>query len=446
MGNAMSKVTWQNSYFKEMVDFLKTCFGNLPDCRNGKNKYIEMKDVELSAFSVFFNQCASFLEHQRSMQKRIGKNNAASLFGIENIPSDNHARNLLDEASPSDIYPAFDFSLKCIIDNKKINHFKCLSNNLLMAVDGLNYFSSKKIFCHDCSTTKHKNGEMTYTHSMVSATLVSPHTTEVIPLVPEFIAPQDGREKQDCEREAFKRWLKLHGDKYSNLNITVLGDDLYACHPICTEVLAYKYNFIFTCKKDSHITLYEYIDYLENGDAIRLSEKQLDNKKKKKETYLCRYVNEVPIRDGKDALKVNWCEVKVIDSKGKEIYSGAFITSHTLTDDNVAATCQAGRSRWKTENEHNNTLKNHGYQLEHNFGHGKKHLSSVLATLIILSFLVHTTLALLDSRYHAIRNDLPRRMFFNQLRTLMFYMFFSSWNALMAYMMQGCELEYRDTG
>ena len=49
---------------------------------------------------------------------------------------------------------------------------------------------------------------------------------------------------------------------------------------------------------------------------------------------------------------------------------------------------RGGRARWKVENETFNTLKNQGYNLEHNYGHGKQHLSTVFATLTMLAFLI----------------------------------------------------------
>ena len=84
----------------------------------------------------------------------------------------------------------------------------------------------------------------------------------------------------------------------------------------------------------------------------------------------------------------------------------------------------AGRSRWKVENENNNTLKTKGHNLEHNFGHGKQHLSSFLATLNILSLLFHTLLELLDLKYKLLRSHLPtRKTFFDDLRTLTRHMY-----------------------
>ena len=99
------------------------------------------------------------------------------------------------------------------------------------------------------------------------------------------------------------------------------------------------------------------------------------------------------------------------------------------------------RSRWKIENEHNNTLKTKGYNLEHNFGHGKENLSNLLITLNILAFLFHTILEYLDRRYALIRKILPRRTtFYNDLRALTRYFCFRHWKHLMLFMLKGLEL------
>ncbi|MDA1086060.1 MAG: hypothetical protein O2901_03490 [Verrucomicrobia bacterium] len=135
-----------------------------------------------------------------------------------------------------------------------------------------------------------------------------------------------------------------------------------------------------------------------------------------------------------------WCEVTVT-AKGKQIHHNAFITDFTITDENVAGIVTAGRARWKIENENNNTLKKRGYHLEHNFGHGKKHLSSLLATLNILAFLFHSFLTFCDDAYRLIRVTLPtRETFFQDIRALMRYMCFPSWEALMDFMMRGLEI------
>ncbi|MFM6875407.1 MAG: ISNCY family transposase, partial [Microcystis panniformis] len=94
---------------------------------------------------------------------------------------------------------------------------------------------------------------------------------------------------------------------------------------------------------------------------------------------------------GDSSLEVNWCEVTVINEKTqKTIYQNNWITNHKITENNVEEIVKAGRSRWKVENEGNNVLKNHGYNLEHNFGHGQNHLCEFLLSLNLLAFLFHT--------------------------------------------------------
>jgi hypothetical protein len=259
----------------------------------------------------------------------------------------------------------------------------------------------------------------------------------VIPLVPEFVVPQDGQDKQDCENAAAKRWLLQHGERYSTLKVTLLGDDLYCHQPLCQQFLAQGFNFILVCRPESHATLYEHLE----GIALpRVTMKRWSGKVE--ETYIYRYLNGVPLKDGDDALLVNWCDLTVIRPDGKVVYKNSFATNHLISDDTVAEIVRSGRTRWKVENENNNTLKTKGYNLEHNFGHGKQHLASFLATLNILSLLFHTLLERLDEKYKLLRSHLPtRKTFFDDLRALTRYLYFENWDHLLTFMLEGLELE-----
>jgi hypothetical protein len=274
--------------------------------------------------------------------------------------------------------------------------------------------------------------------------IVAPGNPRVIPLEPEFVIPQDGHEKQDCENAAAKRWLSEYGARYSALGVTVLGDDLYCKQPLCEALIGEGLNFILVCKPDSHKTLYEWVAGLAaTGDVQTLEVKRRKGKHRYTDTY--RFAHQVPLRDGQRALEVNWCELTTTRDDGKVVYKNAFATNHPITEANVADVVRDGRARWKVENENNNTLKTKGYHLTHNFGHGKQHLSSLLATFNLLAFLFHTLLDLMDSSYRRIREFLPRKRFFNDLRALTCYLCFNSWDALMAFMIEKLELDAPDT-
>ena len=117
------------------------------------------------------------------------------------------------------------------------------------------------------------------------------------------------------------------------------------------------------------------------------------------------------------------------------------MTNHPITVVNVANVVLAGRTRWKIENENNNTLKTKGYHLEHNFGHGHQHLSNVLICLNLLAFLVHTVQEILTPAYQQLRQALgARQTFFDDLRALTRYIIFESWEALFLFMLDGLEI------
>jgi hypothetical protein len=426
--------------FDQLVGELRRTLAGLPDKRTGTNTQYTMETIGLSAFSVFFTQCPSFLASQKAMQQNKGQNNAQTLFQIDDFPTDNHIRDILDPVEPKELFPVYDRIYEAFEQQGILDTFRSVHDTRLIALDGTWYFSSEKIHCKNCSHTKHKNGQITYYHSAITPVIVGPGQPYAIGLRPEFITPQDGNTKQDCEINAGKRWLDKNGEFYHTGNDTLLGDDLYAHQPFCRRALLNNYHFIFVCKPDSHTSLYQWVEMLEPGKDLHTLKMRVKNKNKW-ENHTYRYANAVPLVEGEGALKVNWCEVLITDKKGKRLYNNAFITDFTITEENIAGIVSAGRARWKIENENNNTLKTKGYHLEHNFGHGKQHLSSLLATLNILAFLFHGFLTFCDDAYRLIRATLPtRKTFFDDTRALLRYMCFPSWEALMDFMMRGLEI------
>ena len=221
-----------------LLGSLRGCLDGFPDKRRGINTTYPMGDIGLAAFSVFFMQSPSFLAHQRRFEAGHGQSNCASLFGIAKIPCDNHIRDMLDPAPPVLLHPVFAAAVDQIrhID-AGLDVFRRLDGRLLSALDGSEYHCSRKIHCQHCSTRLRGKGETEYFHSLLAATLVAPGHDKVMPLEPEFIIPQDGAEKQDCETMAAKRWLAAHGQRYAALNAVYLGDDLFSRQPLCQAVL-----------------------------------------------------------------------------------------------------------------------------------------------------------------------------------------------------------------
>jgi hypothetical protein len=427
-----------------LVKRLKQSFREFCDVRKGQNTQYDMVDAGMGAFSVFFTQSPSFLAYQEDMKRRKGRCNAESLFGMDQIPSDNQIRSLLDPVAPSYVSPVFREIYHRLDQAGVLQDFRSHAHCLLIAMDGTEYFSSKKIHCGNCSSRELSNGAINYYHSVLTPVIVKAGNERVIALEPEYITPQDGKEKQDCEIEAGKRWLDKHGDFYAAQGVIMLGDDLYSRQPYCQKLKDKKLHFILVCKPDSHVALYETVAFLAANGVLGTYQKRRWNGNYG-EIYTYRYANKLPLRGDQEAIEVNWCELTITrQDTGEQLYKNAFITDFEVTETTVDAIARDGRVRWKVENENNNVLKTKGYHLEHNFGHGNQDLASLLLSLNLLAFLFHTVLDLVDEKYRLIRQALrTRQKFFQHIEALLCYIQFSSWDELLLFMCKGLEL---DTG
>ncbi len=320
---------------------------------------------------------------------------------------------------------------------------RAVEHTRLIALDATWYFSSqsKNIRCPNCSCIRHADGQTTHFHSAITPVIVSPGHRQVVPLRPEFITPQDGQVKQDCEINAAKRWLAAHAERYSTGNDTLLGDDLYAHQPFCRQVLLHGFHFLFTCKPASHATSHQWVEGLEPGRQLHTLKLRVKGKGNRWEHHHYRWANGVPLTDSDDALKVNWCELTITDAEGAVLYRNSFITDWNISADNVAGLVAAGRARWKIENENNNVLKNQGYHLEHNFGHGKQHLSIAAGddepAGLWPAHLAGVGRCKLpaDPRHGGRAAEV-----LSALEALTTYLHFESWERLMDFMMRGLEI------
>ena len=430
--------------FETIIAAMKNKLAGLSDYRKSSNgtKY-EVLDAVLSAYSVFFMQSPSFLSHEQERKRERSQNNLESLFGVYKTPTTNQIKNILDLLPPQEMGAVFWEVYEKLVEANYLDDFRGINGTFLCGLDGTAYHSSYKVCCENCNR-KQKGEKTLCTHNVIAPVLVAPGRTEVVSLEPEFIWPQDGSEKEDCEQNAIKRWVERNHQRFAPYTLTILADDLHSRQPTCELLLEKKLNFILVCKESSHPALYEELDLLSRlDDAVSCLQTRAWNGRFHELTHY-RYASSLPLRAGDTALHVNWCEVTVINEQtGESLFKSAFITNFALSDKTVAKVIRSGRARWKNENESHNTLKNHGYNLEHNFGHGDHYLSMILLCLNLLAFLTHTFIELSDAIFQAVRQELgSRKTFWNDVRALTRYQTFDSWSHLISFMFTQLELEY----
>ena len=111
-----------------------------------------------------------------------------------------------------------------------------------------------------------------------------------------------------------------------------------------------------------------------------------------------KFVNRIPLNESNSEIEVNFLEYWETDPKGK-VQHFAWITAIPLTKETAELVMRGGRARWRIENETFNTLKNQGYNFEHNYGHGYKNLCTVMGMLMMMAFLIDQVSELCDAAF-----------------------------------------------
>jgi len=189
------------------------------------------------------------------MTARKGQSNAHTLFGLTQIPGDNQIRTLLDPVPPALWGPVFDHGFSTLVQTQQLAAFQSWQKRRLVVLEGTPYFTSQNISCPQCARQTHRTGTTTYAPRMLTPVSVAPHQHKVIPLPPEFLGPQDGQAKPDCENAAAQRWLHKYAAPYRAHNLTILGEDLSATQPLCEVLIEERLPFLLVGKPDSQPTL-----------------------------------------------------------------------------------------------------------------------------------------------------------------------------------------------
>jgi len=382
----------------------------------------------MSAFAMMFFQDPSLLQFQKRLQDAIQKNNLATLFGVSNIPCDTQLRDTIDSCDPQQIETIFSDYFALLQRGKQLESFRVLKDYYLIPIDGTQYFSSEKIHCPQCLYKKSSRGRVRYHHQILQAAIVCPGIGQVIPLAPEPVQNSDGQDKQDCEINAGKRMLKKIRQAHPKLRIIIGGDSLFSKQPFIDQLKANRMSFLLTAKPADHKNLFQWIQELRQmGETQSFTFTDLKGR-----VHHYEWGNDVPINANPKSNLVDFFEYRLI-VHGKTTYHNSWVTDFTVTTDNVVELVKAGRARWKIENETFNTLKNQGYHIEHNYGHGKQNLSYNFFLLNLMAFFLHQILALSDILYQKCRAEkfTSRREFWNQLRCTIRILVFENWEQIL---------------
>lgn len=359
----------------------------------------------MSSFAVFALKSPSLLQFENQFkEEKIKLHNLNSLFKIDRVPSDTHLRDVLETVEYIQYRPIFQRLFSYIQRSKTLEQFEFMKINgqsyYLLATDGSGYFRSEKLVCDCCMVEEHfdENNKMTlkFGHNILAGSIVHPDLKQVIPMCPEPIMRLDGSSKNDSEQTAFRRFLADFKREHPKLKIIFLLDALYANGPIIKLLREYGYEFLIAVKETKSL-LFMNVKKGETTGETQFHERVFESGQKVIKTTKMnyRFANNVRLHQDKESPFINFVQVKEvtewIGKKGKQERlerNFTFITDIPVTKNNIVQLAQGGRTRWKIENETFNTLKNRGYNLEHNYGHGEKNLTHNFIMSMFLAFFV----------------------------------------------------------
>ena len=411
-------------------------FHSIADDRHPSRINYPLADVLMSGYALMFFQHPSLLQFQRQMQQKKGRCNLPSIFGVKQVPSDSQMREILDGVEGEPIRALlpelFERARRVGWMSRFVTHLNTGGERLAyytMALDGTQYFHSTKVQCPGCLRKEDSSGHLHYSHQVVAATLCQPGTHQIWPLDVEQVNNSDGREKQDCELPAAKRLIQRLRAEHPQLPLIITGDDIYSHEPF-TEMLEEKHlSYLLVAKPSTHPETFQWMEELERmGECLKGSYEE--GVAVKRRFYEYRIALAVPLRQGSDR-RVNFLEVWERDRAGNLLYHNSWVTDLELGRERAAEVVKIGRSRWKIENEQFNIQKNHGYELEHNYGHGEKGLSFIFYLLNLLAFLSHQILERGDRLYQKLRQMESLRELWNGLRWTFNRLLFNSWAAML---------------
>lgn len=359
-------------------------FDKIDDHRQG-NSQISLPDALMSGFAVFSLKDPSLLAFDE--RRRKGSINLTSIYGINKIPCDTSMREILDDVDPNDLRPLFKDLFRQLQRGKVLEKMVYMEGCYLLNLDGTGYFSSNVRHNASClEKVRRSTGEVTYHLQMLGAAIVHPDYKEVIPLCPEMIIKQDGDNKNDCERNAAKRFLADLRREHPHLPLIVNEDALSSNAPHVRDLEENNLHYILGVKPKGHKYLFQ--DAEQASVEGKTTEFVIIDKDNSDIQHCFRIMNDAPLNNSNPDVRVNFIDYREENTSTGKIKRFSWITDFIITEENAMQLMRAGRARWKIENETFNTLKNQGYNFGHNYGLGKKNLSVVFVLLMMLAFLV----------------------------------------------------------
>ena len=356
-------------------------FSKVPDER-APNASTGLHNTLSLSFAMFHLKMPSLLQFRNHYSVRA--ENLHRIYGVDELPGDVAIRGAVDLVDTAELKKGFTGQVDFLRTHEVWEKRRVLGGRFTaISSDGTQHYCSNNKGCPQCLVRNHRNGKTGYYHQMLGAVAVHPDSKVVLPVGCEAIINGDGGAKNDCELNALKRLIpQIRATLGEQEPIVQLLDALYHNGP-CIQLLEnHKMSYIIGPKGDHYVGV-QLKSLMERGGM------QEHTWYEKNRRCTVKYAKGLILNGKYKETKVNYFALTETDKvSGEQLFYSDWITDIDLDEVDLKELTRVARSRWKVENETFNTLKNQGYNLEHNYGHGKKNLMTNFTVLMFLAFLV----------------------------------------------------------
>jgi hypothetical protein len=409
-------------WIKDLLGHVKTKLEKIKDTAAKRTREYTLIDCLMSGLAIFGMKYSSLLKFdQDSRTNATIKSNLNSLYLIDKVPCDTQLRERLDTVDPDQLQRGLNAVITQLQRGKALEDYQHIDDYYLLPLDGTGYFSSHEVHCQNCCVKEHKDGSKTYYHQALTAVLVHHNHKPVFPVAMEFIQKQDGASKNDCELNAAKRIIAKLKTAHPHLKMRMLCDALYANGPFIKELVANKFGYIIVATQKNNPYLFK------QYKSINCSTYKVEDGKR---TITYKFYNQLSLNETHKDVMVNFVEYIEVEDKKVKFYS-SWITDIHLTELNIVSVVEGARCRWHIENQTFNTLKNQGYNFEHNFGHGKENLSAVMAYLMMIAFAIDQAQELTSKYFElALNREVRKSYLWEKIKSVFLTFLIDSWETL----------------
>lgn len=376
----------------------KTFFGSKVKDHRRSNASTNLSDILQGALAMFHLKDPSLLVFRQNLAERA--ENLLKVYNIGELPADSTMRAAIDVVEWSELQGLFAELWSFLKSKNDLSSRRVLGGYLAFAADGTGHFASGKLHNKHSmvKTYTRKDGTTyeTYYHQTLAAVQVTPNQAPVFPIAVEPIINADGATKNDCEQNALKRLLPQVRQTMPDEQLIGIYDALAANGPAIRAFMSAKIKYIITMK-DGYVLHQVAALKQQNSTALHTYSWTTD-----KTTCSVTYTTGLYLNGANTDILVNYVEFTEVDTKTNAIiYQNAWITDLPLADDMMIEFVSVARSRWKVENETFNTLKNQGYNLEHNYGVGNTYLATNFMLLTFIAFFIDQIALFADKNFNA---------------------------------------------